>query len=155
MRRASTLGLALLLGALALSTGSAAVHAQNAQASYYVASLDSTIDPGAQSFVTSQISSAQSMGYNHFVLVLNTFGGDGQSMDNIVQAISSFESGGGTFITLVGPYGAHAFSAGAYIAESSTEICPCVRLHFRFPIELRGGKSRRSSGHPGLFSEAA
>ena len=78
--------------------------------------------PGASAFISSALGDAQAAGANHFVLVLNTFGGDGQSMDDIVQAISAYESSGGTFITLVAPYGAHAFSAGAYIAEASDEI---------------------------------
>jgi membrane-bound serine protease (ClpP class) len=115
-------GLALLVAAFALSMMPAVAHAQTGSSSYYVASLDASVDPGAQDFVTGAISSAQSMGISHFVLVLNTFGGDGTSMDNIVQSISSYEAGGGTFITLVGPYGAEAFSAGAYIAEASTQV---------------------------------
>jgi len=100
----------------------AAAHAQSSSSTYYVASLNTSIDPGAQDFITGAISSAQSTGAGHFVLVLNTFGGDGASMDSIVQSISSYEAAGGTFITLVGPYGANAFSAGAYIAEASTQV---------------------------------
>src|SRR5271155_1632516 len=115
-------GLALLVAAFALSMMPAVAHAQTGSSSYYVASLDASVDPGAQDFVTGAISNAQSMGISHFVLVLNTFGGDGTSMDNIVQSISNYEASGGTFITLVGPYGAEAFSAGAYIAEASTQV---------------------------------
>jgi membrane-bound serine protease (ClpP class) len=122
LKKASGVGLALLLAAFALSLMPAVVHAQTGSSSYFVASLDASVDPGAQDFLTSAISSAQSMGISHFVLVLNTFGGDGTSMDNIVQSISNYEASGGTFITLVGPYGSNAFSAGAYIAEASTQV---------------------------------
>jgi membrane-bound serine protease (ClpP class) len=120
LKRASGLGLALLLVAFAVSLAPSVVHGQSP--SYYVASLNSSVDPGAQDFLTGAISSAQSMGINHFILVLNTNQGDGTSLDNIIQAISSYESQGGTFITLVGPYGSQAYSAGAYLAESSTQV---------------------------------
>ena len=112
----------MLLGAFFLSVVPTVAHSQTTPASYYVISLNANIDPGTQNYVTSSISAAQSAGANHIVLVLNTFGGDGQSMDNIIQAISNYESSGGTFLTLIGPYGAHAFSAGAYVAESSNKI---------------------------------
>jgi len=92
------------------------------QPSYYVASMNMTIDPGSQDFVTSAISDAQASCANHFVLVMNTFGGAGNNMDNIINAISSYQAAGGTFITLIAPSGNHAFSAGAYIAEASDKI---------------------------------
>lgn len=92
------------------------------QMSYYVASMDMTINPGAQDFVSSALGDAESGCYNHFVFVMNTFGGDGQSMDKIVRAISNYQGGGGIFVTLIAPSGAHAFSAGAYIAEASNKI---------------------------------
>ena len=117
------LAVTLLLAAFFLSVAPAAARAQSSSStSYYVISLDANIDPGSQNFVTSSISAAQSAGANHIVLVLNTPGGDGQSMDSIIQAISNYESSGGTFVTLIGPYGAQAFGAGSYIAESSDKI---------------------------------
>ncbi|MDA4113556.1 MAG: hypothetical protein OK474_05895 [Thaumarchaeota archaeon] len=121
MRITRELAVALLLAAFFLSFMPTVAHSQS-NPSYYVISLNANIDPGTQNFVTSSISAAQSSGANHIVLLLNTFGGDGQSMDNIIQAISNYEASGGTFVTLIGPYGAHAFSAGAYIAESSDKI---------------------------------
>jgi membrane-bound serine protease (ClpP class) len=124
LKTASRIGLCFLLAAFAVSVMPAALHAQTSSgnSAYFVASLDSSVDPGAQDFVTSAISTAQSDGITHFVLVLNTFGGEGSSLDSIVQAISGYEASGGTFITLVGPYGATAFSAGAYLAEASTRV---------------------------------
>ncbi len=92
------------------------------QPSYYVASMNMTIDPGSQDFVTSAINDARASCANHFVLVMNTFGGAGNNMDNIINAISSYQADGGTFITLIAPSGNHAFSAGAYIAEASDKI---------------------------------
>ena len=122
MRTTRALAVTFLLSAFLLSVVPAVAHAQSTPRGYYVISLDANIDPGTANYVTSSISDAQSAGDGHFVLVLNTFGGDGQSMDNIIQAISSYESSGGTFTTLVGPFGAHAYSAGSYIAESSDKV---------------------------------
>ena len=112
----------MLLAASFLSVAPTVTHSQTSPSSYYVISLNANIDPGTQNYVSSSISAAQSAGASHIVLVLNTFGGDGQSMDNMIQAISNYESSGGTFLTLIGPYGAHVFSAGAYVAESSDKI---------------------------------
>jgi membrane-bound serine protease (ClpP class) len=84
--------------------------------------MDMDIDPGAESFLKSAISDAQSQGTSTFVLILNTNGGNGVNMENMVSAIQSFASSNHTFITFVGPAGQHAFSAGAYIAEASTKI---------------------------------
>ncbi len=117
----------LTLGTLLFVVGMqvAGAHAQactGTQPTYYIASMDLTIDPGAQDFVSSSLGDAQAACVNHFVLVMNTFGGDGRSMDNIVRAMSNFQAGGGTVITLIAPSGTHAFSAGAYIAEASDRV---------------------------------
>ena len=93
-----------------------------AASNFYVASLNADIDAGTQDFVTSSIGDARSSGANTFVLVINTFGGNGNNMDNIIQAISNYETAGNIFITLVAPAQTHAFSAGAFIAEASDKI---------------------------------
>ncbi len=100
------------------------VHAQSCttQSGWYVASLDGTIDPGASDFLSSAINNAESACAGNFVFVLNTFGGDGNSMDEMVKTISSYQAWGGNFSTLIAPPGAHAFSAGAYISEASNRI---------------------------------
>lgn len=92
----------------------------HAQSDVYVASLNQDIDPGAQDFVTSSINDATSSGIHNFILIINTNGGSGANMENIISAISGYEgNGNNNFTTLVAPTSAHAFSAGAYIAESS------------------------------------
>ena len=93
-----------------------------ASSSYYVAAMNANIDPGAEDFVVSSINDATSQGIHNFILVLDTFGGNGQNMDNIILAISKYTGAGDKFTTLIAPRGAHAFSAGAYIAEASTNI---------------------------------
>src|SRR5436309_7974696 len=95
-----------------------------ASSSYYVAAMNMNIDPGAEDFVVSAIDDATSQGIHSFILVLNTFGGNGQNMDNIILAISRYKDANPSnkFTTLIAPFGAHAFSAGAYIAEASNNI---------------------------------
>lgn len=122
LRARHTLRVLLFLSVIALLSLEAIPHTHAASSSYYVASLDATIDPGAEDFVVSAISDAQAGGATHFILILDTFGGAGSNMDNIIHAISDYEASGGTFTTLIGPSFRHAFSAGAYIAESSTQI---------------------------------
>lgn len=119
----SSLAIPMVLVLLALILQAGASHSQCTSTSgYYVASLDGTIDPGASDFVSTSIGNAEAACAGHFVFVLNTFGGDGNSMDKIVSAISGYQGWGGTFVTLIAPPGAHAFSAGSYIAEASNRI---------------------------------
>src|SRR6266567_2578538 len=94
----------------------------HAQSNFYVASLNQDIDPGAEDFVVSSINDATSAGIHSFILILNTNGGSGSNMENIISAISTYEGAGNTFYTLVAPASAHAFSAGAYIAEATNNI---------------------------------
>ena len=106
----------------------ASVHAEGAPAGcadtgkYYVASLNANIDPGSADFMAATVSNAEAACAGHLVLILATNGGDGGSMEDMIASISSYRSWGGTFITLVAPHGAFAFSAGAYIAEATDEI---------------------------------
>jgi membrane-bound serine protease (ClpP class) len=108
--------------ALATYTYSSFASPQAQGSSYYVASMDLTIDAGAEDFIKSSIADATAVGANHFILVMNTFGGEGDNMDHIITAITDYESSGNVFITLIAPAGRHAFSAGAYIAEASNEV---------------------------------
>lgn len=93
-----------------------------ATSSDYVVSVDMAIDAGSEDFIISALNEARPLGADRFVLILNTFGGEGKKMDNIIGAISDYQSAGGTFITLIAPAGRHAFSAGAYIAQASNKI---------------------------------
>jgi len=114
----------------------------HSQSKVYVASLDQNIDPGAEDFVVSSINDATSSGMHSFILILNTNGGSGANMENIISAISSYESNGNNnFTTLVAPTSAHAFSAGAYIAEASSSI-------FMVPGTVIGSATPIVSGIP-------
>ncbi len=122
MRR--NIGIALIATTIALSSIMLVVNATSCsnQPSYYVASMNMSIDPGAQDFLASALGDAETACANHFVFVMNTFGGSGANMDNMISAISSYQATGGTFTTLIAPSGSHAFSAGAYIAEASNKV---------------------------------
>src|SRR6267143_1695996 len=114
--------LLLLLAALFLTIQASLPEKAHAQSNVYVASLDQNIDPGAQDFVVSSINDATSSGIHNFILIINTNGGAGVNMENIISAIVLYENAGNHFTTLVAPGGAHAFSAGANIAEASYNI---------------------------------
>ena len=116
------IALFLLLAAVVLTVQASLPQAAHAASSVYVASLDQDIDPGAQDFVVSSINDATSSGIHNFILIINTNGGAGVNMENIISAIATYKGAGNRFTTLIAPGSAHAFSAGAYIAESSTNI---------------------------------
>ncbi len=117
-----TIVIILFIFAVVLVSQTVLTEKAAAASTFYVASMNQTIDPGAEDFVVSSLNDARSQGATTFILVLNTFGGSGLNMDHIISAITDYRSTGNTFITLIGPGGAHAFSAGAYIAEASTNI---------------------------------
>jgi membrane-bound serine protease (ClpP class) len=109
---------------LAFASAIAPAHAQSCgnPSQYYVASLNGNIDPGAADFLSTAVATAEASCDGTFVFILNTNGGDGASMESMVGSIGSYQSWGGTFITLVAPPYSHAWSAGAYIAEASNKI---------------------------------
>jgi len=102
------------------------VHAQSTscatKSGYYVASLNADIDPGTADFMATTVSNAESLCAGNIVFVLTTNGGDGASMESMIDSIQSYEQWNGTFTTLVAPGGAYAFSAGSYIAEASNKV---------------------------------
>jgi membrane-bound serine protease (ClpP class) len=133
--------LVILLAVIFLTVQASLPGKAHAQSNVYVASLDQDIDPGAQDFVTSSIDDATSSGIHNFILIINTNGGNGANMEAIISAISGYEGNGNNFTTLIAPGSAHAFSAGAYIAESSTKI-------FMVPGTVIGSATPIVSGIP-------
>lgn len=116
----------LLAAALLLAFAAELVpaHAQTCPSAggFYVAALNGDIDPGAADFMASSVSGAEGQCAHHIVFVLTTNGGDGRSMESMIGSIASYQQWGGTFVTLVAPRGAFAFSAGSYIAEASNKV---------------------------------
>lgn len=120
--RSFFIAIATLLIIACISYNTSRADSCSSKSGFYIASLNQGIDPGAADFISSSVSNAEAQCASTFVLILNTFGGDGNSMDSIIGSISNFQSYGGNFITLIAPRGAHAFSAGSYIAEASNKI---------------------------------
>ncbi|QQG49038.1 MAG: nodulation protein NfeD [archaeon] len=94
----------------------------SSKSGHYVASYNGDIDPGAADFLSSSVAGAEAACTAEFDLILTTNGGDGQSMETMIGAIEGYQQWGGTFVTVVAPQGAFAFSAGSYIAEASTKV---------------------------------
>jgi len=117
------LAIALLL---AFATQVLPSHAQgpacSSKSGFYVAALNSDIDPGSADFMATTVSNAESQCAGTTVFVLTTNGGDGASMEAMIGSIASYQQWGGTFMTVVAPQGSFAFSAGSYIAEASNKI---------------------------------
>src|SRR6266849_2021659 len=100
------IALFLLLAAVVLTIQASLPQNGQAQSSFYVASLDQNIDPGAQDFVVSSINDATSSGIHNFILIINTNGGAGVNMENIISAIAAYEGGNcasANFTTLIAP----------------------------------------------------
>jgi membrane-bound serine protease (ClpP class) len=112
----------VLLLALAAQVAPARAQGCATQTGWYVAALNQNIDPGSADFLSSAVGNAEAACAGHFVLVLQTNGGDGGSMESMVNSISAYQQWGGNFTTLVAPQGGFAFSAGSYIAEASNKI---------------------------------
>src|SRR2546421_12330027 len=94
----------LLLAFVFLTIQASLPEKAHAQSNVYVASLDQNIDPGAEDFVVSSINDASSSGIHKFILILNTNGGSGSNMENIINAISNYEGvSNNNFTTLVAP----------------------------------------------------
>jgi membrane-bound serine protease (ClpP class) len=124
MKRLWILVGALLLLGFALQVAPARAQSPSCanSSNYYVASLNADIDPGTADFMSTTVSNAESLCAGHLIFVLVTNGGDGASMESMIGSITSYEQWGGNFTTVVAPQGTYAFSAGSYIAESSTGV---------------------------------
>jgi membrane-bound serine protease (ClpP class) len=122
LRTSRLLLLVAVLVLFALQASRASAQTCPSQTGYYVAQLNGNIDPGSADFLSTAVGNAEAVCAGHFVLILTTNGGDGGSMESMVGSISSYQTWGGTFTTLVAPQGAFAFSAGSFVAEASTKV---------------------------------
>jgi len=78
-----------------------------------------TIDLGAQDLVDRAVGLAESQSANFVILQLNTYGGYLKSMDAIIERIVGSHV---PVVAFIGPRGAKAVSAGAFIAIASKKI---------------------------------
>jgi len=93
-----------------------------ANASAYVINVNSDIDQGTADTISRGLQLAESTQAQAVVIQLNTNGGLLGSTEDIVDAMTAAENAGITVVVYVGPQGARAFSAGAFIAMASNYI---------------------------------
>jgi membrane-bound serine protease (ClpP class) len=90
--------------------------------SVYVIRVNSNIDQGTADMLQRGLQAAQDTRAEAVVIQLNTNGGLLSSTETIVDAMTATEKAGIKVIVYVGPQGARAFSAGAFIAMASDYI---------------------------------
>lgn len=110
----TTLKLLLLL--TILLTGFASVHAQSGQPLVVVIHADGVIMPAMDEYIQRGLRVANQRNADLIILQLDTPGGDGESMLDIMQAIRNSDVPVVVFVT---PNGAQAASAGAMITMSA------------------------------------
>ncbi len=88
----------------------------------YVILINSNIDQGSADIVERGLKAALDSGAKAALIQLNTNGGLLGSTEGIVDAMSKAEKAGLKVVIYIGPSGARAFSAGAYISMASDFI---------------------------------
>ncbi|WP_376795993.1 nodulation protein NfeD [Thermogemmatispora sp.] len=138
--RALTLGVIPVIMALLAWAGIGHLGAQPAWAAsphVDVANLNSDINPGTARFLQQAIATAASDGAEALVIVIDTPGGDLDSMKQITQAELASAV---PIITYVYPPGARAASAGAFVALSApiAAMAPTTRIGAASPVSSTG-----------------
>ncbi len=88
----------------------------------YVIRINSNIDQGSADIVERGLKAAVDSGAKAALIQLNTNGGLLGSTEGIVDAMTNAEKAGLKVVIYIGPSGARAFSAGAYISMASDFI---------------------------------
>lgn len=115
-------GLSTCLAAIIFTTLAIASIGAQSSFSAYVINVNSNIDQGTADVVARGLQLAQNNHAQAVVIQLNTNGGLLGSTETIVDAMTAAESEGIKVVVYVGPQGARAFSAGAFIAMASDYI---------------------------------
>lgn len=127
------------VAALALLVGATAGPAQAADGRPLVLAmrLDTEINPVSASFVKDSVSRAESDGATALVILMDTPGGDSNSMNDIIQAELHAKV---PVIVYVAPEGARAASAGAFITMASdvAAMAPTTHIGAATPIDASG-----------------
>jgi membrane-bound serine protease (ClpP class) len=102
-----------------------------------IVELSGVIDQTLATYVTATIAEAEREGSRLVLVQLDTPGGLGTSMDQIVEAILS---SGSPVVVWVGPEGASATSAGMFIASAAPVLAmaPGTRIGAATPVDLGG-----------------
>jgi membrane-bound serine protease (ClpP class) len=128
-----------LVAALTLLVGATAGPARAADGRPLVLAmrLDSEINPVSASFVKDSISRAESDHAAALVILMDTPGGDSNSMNDIIQAELHAKV---PVVVYVAPEGARAASAGAFITMGSdvAAMAPTTHIGAATPIDASG-----------------
>ncbi len=136
--RASRVGVLLLLIGLLMALGSGLAAAQESDGALIeVIEVRGVIDQTISDYVTGAIDTAAEAGAEVLVLQLNTPGGLGDSMEEIVTAITESPV---PVVVWVGPSGSQAASAGVFIGYSAhlLAMAPGTLMGAATPVALDG-----------------
>jgi membrane-bound serine protease (ClpP class) len=100
--------------------------------------FENDVNPVTQSYVTDEIDRANSGHYNAVVLLLDTPGGLGSSMEKIVKSELASKV---PVIVYVSPEGSRAASAGVWIGQAADilAMAPATNIGSSTPINVGGG----------------
>jgi membrane-bound serine protease (ClpP class) len=103
------------------------------------ATFENDVNPVTQDYVNDQIERANEEGYDAVVILLDTPGGLGSSMDKIVQAELASKI---PVIVYVSPDGARAASAGVWIGQAADilAMAPQTNIGSSTPVGVGGGE---------------
>ena len=132
-------GLLVLVAAVVLAFGAFVAPAiARADGSHVdLAHFSADVNPASSEYIQGAIDRAQSDGATALVIELDTFGGDLASMEAIVEKELRSTV---PIIEYVGPSGAHADSAGAYVALAApiVAMAPVTRIGSASPVDVTG-----------------
>ncbi|WP_068581690.1 nodulation protein NfeD [Thiomicrospira sp. WB1] len=102
--------------------------------------LEGPVNPGTEAYLTKALSQAKTEGVDLTVLRLNTPGGLGSSMREMVQQIANAPV---PVVVWVGPSGARATSAGTFLVAASHRavMAPGTHLGSATPVSLGEGET--------------
>ncbi|MBA2530255.1 MAG: nodulation protein NfeD, partial [Euzebyales bacterium] len=135
---------ALLLAGLLVGCVSAAAGAQTAGAIVDVVEVSGVIDQTIADYLRDTIAESEADGAEVVVVQLDTPGGLGVSMEEIVRTITSSQV---PVAVWVGPSGSQAASAGMYIAYAAhvLAMAPATTMGAATPVDLGGGDLEQKS----------
>jgi len=129
---------AFFLSLTAILTLCATASAASARPRVLAVKFENDVNPVTQDYVTDEIHRASSDGYSAVVILLDTPGGLGSSMEKIVKAELASKV---PVIVYVSPEGARAASAGVWIGQAADllAMAPQTNIGSSTPINVGGG----------------
>jgi len=127
----------LLFAAVSAVSLAGAASAAGTDSRVLVATLDNDINPVSQDYLQDQVRRAETGGYDALVVELDTPGGLGTSMRNIVK---TFLASPVAIVVYVSPAGSSADSAGAVIGQAADVLAmaPQTNIGSSTPITTNG-----------------